>query len=522
MPRLPDPLAQQRPTPRSVRLPSVAGIGAGFARAANINAQTAGQGSGLDILAKSVRDVEAAQQKRRLAEDRLALARARSLRDSLLIETQNSFVDNPDFNSYVPSFDKSVTKGLGKIAEGLSPAMQAQFEAESHNEITSARVGVQKLARKRWADNEVALLDELETGAYGSRQKTAEYRDAVAAAVDAGALSRVNGGKRLADFAIESVRTDISAWYKAQPSPTVAAEQMDEGKMPDDIQAAYDALPESERNIIFDGNIDHYTKLLHLQDSERAAIERADKVETQAMVQDFFFDDGLSSDQLTDMWNRARRDPNVTVATLNAMDARIRGDLAIMEDYEHDLTLATSAINRGDIRSGPQLMEWMAQNIAEGEAGWRVSLKTIRTKFLPMIEQEQDERFGDYLNVARAHFGIPTGNTLLGSAFGEKIDKLATFTERFRMWRIENPEGNVGAAYNSIMADVDEMATGGSDIALPMLADAYRAALASGDPDDIAKARTVLIAIQIDAGQVTGAEASKADYDPLATIEGVE
>jgi len=161
MVKINDPLEFQQPVPRATRLPSIANVGAGYTNAANINARTAGEGSGFGIIAEGLTDRadEMALAQGRIQKRTDAVARAKAVSAyteqvtaELLKVSEEGDLSDPETASGFGDYLNNTTRKFLSEHKG-SPESKAQlavtlekYRSESAGKAASMTIEIQKAA----------------------------------------------------------------------------------------------------------------------------------------------------------------------------------------------------------------------------------------------------------------------------------------------------------------------------------------------------------------------------------------
>lgn len=302
-------------------------------------------------------------------------------------------------------------------------------------------------------------------------------------------------------------------WLRRQPDIYQAAQDLFDGNVTDpELQDMIDLLPIEARSSAFTATITDLTKLSSFRNLQRTEEDRAATEAAEDAIKEFYFDPDLDTADRQAIFDRLRESPHVTPGAVKGMDEFLR-EGERRQDVDDDVLAAEIEIRQGTILNEVDLVSRM------GEEGWRLSADTMRTRLLPMIETQRDDAFKEALAYGKSKLGIPTGTGLLGDMFQDPVNKAAQFEAELREFFKKNPDADLWAFTEQSVKRLESTGNSGAMQALPVMANAYRQALASGDLQKVANARTALIAVMVEGGVIDPVQAARGDFDPLAIID---
>lgn len=517
MARLPDATAfGERPTPQAQR-PILSIRNAGMAEAAEAEAGQALSRVGGQLF--KIGQGLGEQQ------DRLDLAHAESTFYRGQIELARSLEDEPDYTKWESKFRDGMNKLGGQAAKNISDPFHKELFAEKSS--MAVEKGVEKirvLAKKKEIERGQTTLEELINGNLAASLSASDdttragLLNATHAAIDSsvarGYITPEKAAEKKRVFATGYVEGSLSKWYLAQPDPYAAAQQVFDGKMPNPaLQSVYDKLPPKARHDIAGRLIEDNNKLVTLRNRDRDLKEKTEKESAERQVKDFFFRDDLGDPERMNYIAWARTSPNVSSETVKKMEEFVRSGGRESVDNESDRLVVERAIRNDEIKTDIQLLNEIAKN------NWQVSTKTVREKYIPLLEAKRKESFNEALKWAEAEVGGVSGGLVQLPGNDPVTVKLSRVNAQMRLFLQTTPDGDPWAAAKDAVDTAKKTVQAVAGQSLAVLAQQYREAIKSKNVTAMANAKTALGYAMEQAGMVTGLDRARLDFNPLEIID---
>lgn len=305
----------------------------------------------------------------------------------------------------------------------------------------------------------------------------------------------------------------IGNWFRDADSPLEAAEDLASGNIEnEEVRAVWDSLTPEDRASVFTTTVTETNRIYTLRNQQRDEDDRENTRIANDKLRAFYFDENMNTENRQVIFDELKNSQFVSLGAVNAMDKYIRSG-GVVEDVEADLQTMERAIRAGDVLDESDMVEMIGRDNLE------ISIGTMRTRLMPMIEARGDQNFRDALNWGQAELGIITGGGILGDVFQDPLNRAAKLEAELRRFRRDNPTGDLWAYAEKAVERLKKQGNASAASAVPQMAISYRAALESGDARQISNARRALIQILVDAGKVDPMAASRSDFDPLGFIE---
>lgn len=280
------------------------------------------------------------------------------------------------------------------------------------------------------------------------------------------------------------------------------------------LESMWKMLPPDYQTRIFQQAVENQSKLIAIGNAERDTAKAQEKAAADQRVKDFFFNPQVSQDDRANSINWARTSPYVTAETVNKMDGFVRaGGRDFGQNDDRDLLVIESAVRSGEIKSDTDALKYW------GDHDLHISYDTLRTRILPMVEAKKDDRFNEALKWGQSELGIPTGAGVLGDLFKDPVNKASALESELRLYRERDPNGDFWGRARETVDRLKKQGNSGAMSALPVVTQAYRDAISSGDARKISDSRSALIAVMQQGGLIDPLKASAKDFDPLSLID---
>ncbi len=308
----------------------------------------------------------------------------------------------------------------------------------------------------------------------------------------------------------------VRGWFNEQPDLDKAAEKLSQGKVDDpQMQAVLDKIAPAQRTALFNSLLETRHKIAVINNANRETQERADKEAAVKATSDFFFKPNQPLPQLQQQFDALYGNVHVPIETKQKMQQFIRdGGRDTGADSEADNLTAELSIRADQLKTPSDIMNYVATNHLQ------VSVNSIRTRLLPMLQAQSDKHFNTVLDWGENELGFDKSAAASGIQINkDTADKARKFRADMIANREKNPDMDIWQVARSTVADLKKQGNTSALGALPVVTQQYRDAIATGDTKKIANARSALVTIMQTGGMVTPQEASQANFDPLSLIE---
>jgi hypothetical protein len=379
------------------------------------------------------------------------------------------------------------------------------------------------MARKELAQQTVGFLDALhdrtiqQVTAPGATKQMRDtflrmFAESVTAAQGSNIISDADAISRRKKLATDYGHAVIGEWFKRQPDPVIAVEQLNRGTIADrEAKEVWTLMSADDREAAVSSQVTIFSRLATMKNRQRSDAEDREKQQQTITLHRILFDDKMTEDQRRDALEVLKQSPFISTADLTHAEEMLReGSRGSAYDVAADVLTAEQQIRAGRITT----QDALAQHILANR--WKISIDTHRTRLMPMIEDRLNASFREALNWGQAELGISSGVGLLGAAFADPIDKASKFEAMLRRYKIDNPNGDFIAYAQKIVPTIKAQLNKGAATALPTMVQQYRNAKT---PQAKAAARDTLITVMQESGIVDGLTASDPSFDPLAHLE---
>jgi hypothetical protein len=246
----------------------------------------------------------------------------------------------------------------------------------------------------------------------------------------------------------------------------------------------------------------------------RKSKDAASKENDEEIARQILFGDAPQQDK-ADLFEGIKDSTHIPVGTLRTIENYLAGGAQV--DNKEDVLEVARLIRSGEITTDAQLIEKL------GDEGLEITFNTVRTELLPLITTKTDRAFSQALDWGEATLGYvkSAGAGGLGKLFADKANKAAKLRAEMLAWRAD-PKKTIKDPMAKAKEITERLLKEGNQSALsqlPVLAENYRKALASGNATRISNARIGLITAMQTGGLVTPLEGARADFDPLTIID---
>lgn len=439
----------------------------------------------------------------------------------LYAQNQSPLAIKDDFNSHV---DRIGNEGAAKLTNANQRALFNKLWASRADQektsglkhIVSSHQKFQTEVGKSFMDSQSARVGELAAGVESDWRGWAGAAAAAATGAEAGLALGVPAHmivdqKRAAADTI--TRSAIKGWFNEQPDKLFAVDSLINGTIEDpDAKMLWGSLGPKDREGLVDRLLTEHSKLTTLQNARRDEGRKEMKIAADYAMKQFFSKD-TKPEERAEIIDRLRASEFVSQEMVHKMDQFHRNGGNLGEDVQKDVLTMEAEVRHGRITSDTQALEYMAKNDLQ------VSIETMRTRVVPLIEANRDDAFKTAMTRMMANVGAAPVGMIQMPGDDPVAVKAARASAQLLQFRRLNPEGDFEAEADRIAARIQKDTSAGSLNLLPILRQQYEAALASKNATAIANARTVLIATMMEAGLVTGLEAQSPSYNPLQTLD---
>lgn len=311
----------------------------------------------------------------------------------------------------------------------------------------------------------------------------------------------------------------VRGWAKTQPDRYAAAEALYSGNIPDpELRALYNSLTPQARSSLFSGVLTEQSKLATISNANREAARAAQRDAAEANVKRFFFDPSVTPEQRQDALAWARMSQHVDEQVVRRMeDFVMSGGRDASRDKASDVLALERAVRNNEVSSDVQAIDYAAKK------GLTVSLETMRTRIIPLLESKTDKLFEDAITWGESELGYDKSAAASGlQIFADKADKAAKFRADMLNWRRDNKGGDPWSQAKEVVGRLSKQGNAGAAKVIPTLVQQYRQALTTGNAAAIGSARTALTSTMIEAGYVDPLKAASENFDPIKVIEQLQ
>lgn len=459
-----------------------------------------------------------------------------------LVELEAENPANPaEFHKKATGYLSGVTTEINNVDEGLAVLFQAQMElyrAQAAGRISKQFNKVQKEIHEGVVKNLSDVLSrDVGKAVGGLLTGPEELQIEAIAAFTAGinrhevALNEIGADgqtkikpEKIVELSIEFrdglMEKAIKGWFGSFDDRTEASEELFTGKFKNEtVQILFDALDGKSQNRIKSELIRDESRLAAIANRRREELEGIAEERAIEMERDILF--GENSDFKRNLlFNIIRNSPHLTTARVERLDAFIRnGGRDEGVDIQRNVLEVERLIRNKDLASDVAIIN---EVIERGG----VSLETMRTRLIPLMEAMQDEEWADALREGQARLGYDKSAASAG-LFPDRRDKaLKLEAQMLELKRLNDEKRKAGEPIEDVVEFMQKKVAlhqksinQTAALGLPIMAQKYRSAQLSGSAKQIASARSALIAVLVSAGVVDALTASSGGFDPLAAID---
>lgn len=459
-----------------------------------------------------------------------------------LIEFEAKNLGNPaQFNKDATGFLSGMANEIQQVDPGLAVMFKAQmglYQQSASNRLFGQFVKIQREEQEGVIKNLFDVLSRDVGKSAGELLTVDEDRQAeIFATMEAGVkrfnvalqtigpdgqpLTKPGKAEKLRlDFQNVLLEKTIKGWFRSLEDRTKASEELLTEKFSNkDVGTIFGLLDEKSQNRIKSELIRDESRLATIGNRQREELEAIAETQATGIERDILFGDGTLPEKKR-LFEIIRNSPHLTTAKINQLDAFIRnGGRDDGVDIESNVLELERAIRNSELDSDVEII-----NEAMEKGG--VSLKTIRTRLIPLVEARQDKEFAAALDEGQARLGYDRSAASAG-LFPDRARKGLLLEARMLKFKRENeekiktgqPVENVFVFMEKEVAILQKSINQTAAMGLPIMVQKYRAAQLSGSAKQIASARSALVAVLVASGVVDALTASSGGFDPLAAID---